>query len=169
MLKELVFAWHWLMSTTRRSISRPLVPLQWCQDDLSHPSRANTCCSEHLLLMFQYPKNIRRACFGQTKNSCSCIESKWPFQPMFTFVFIGCITIVHYLIENTDIWAQDNTNAIIKIVQGGHLLSTSIISVRLYYSRYLPRYFQKDYFFSQFSYSHIAGSQLVIVQSVIRL
>ena len=29
MLKELVLAWHWLMSTTRRSMSRPLVPLQW--------------------------------------------------------------------------------------------------------------------------------------------
>ena len=27
MLKELVLAWHWLMSTTRRSMSRPLVPL----------------------------------------------------------------------------------------------------------------------------------------------
>ena len=90
---------------------------------------------------------------------------------MFVFILIltvrGCI--VHYLIENTDIWAQDNANAIIKIVQGGHLLSTSIISVRLYYSRYLPRYFPNDYFFSQFSYSHITGSQLVIVQSVIRL
>ena len=33
MLKELVFAWHWLMSTTRRSMSSPLVPLR--QDETS--------------------------------------------------------------------------------------------------------------------------------------
>ena len=31
MLNELVLAWHWFISTTRRSMSRPLVPLQSSQ------------------------------------------------------------------------------------------------------------------------------------------